>query len=151
MQSENLENRIELHRYEIAIKDILKFGYFKKEGIAYKLDENYLSIFLHTIFSEGKVIKGENKSLSFFDELAFLLYVKICPQEHCVCIACFKEYFPCLIYKFVKKNKIIYPCHWNEHQKADTDTKRDFLKRNEYEISKLFSKDCIRLSPNKSI
>lgn len=149
MQSENLENRIELNRYEIAIKDILELGYSRtKAALAYELDEDYLSMFLHTISSKGKVIKGENKSLSFFDELAFLVYVKICPQGHCVCIACFKEYFPHLIYKFVKKNKIIYPYYWNVCRKADTITKSNFLKRYKYEISRLFSKDCIRLSSN---
>ena len=66
MQSENLENHIELHRYEIAIEDILKFGYLIKEAAtAYGLDEDYLSLFLHTILTKGKVIKGENKNLSF--------------------------------------------------------------------------------------
>jgi len=140
MQFEDIENNcIQLNKYEIAIKDILELGYsLDTAASAYGLDIDYLSIFYHTIVSKGKVIKGRNQYISFFDELAFLLYVKICPQGHCVCLACFKEYFP----------RLIYPRLWDVCQKADETTKRRFLERNRNNISRLFSKNCLRLSPN---
>jgi len=150
MQFEDIENNcIQLNKYEIAIKDILELGYsLDTAASAYGLDIDYLSIFYHTILSKGKVIKGRNQYISCFDELAFLLYIKICPQGHCVCLACFKEYFPRLIYKFTKQNNIIYPRLWDVCQKADETTKRRFLERNRNNISRLFSKNCLRLSPN---
>lgn len=151
MQFENVENEncVRLNRYEIAITDILEMGYgLDTAATAYGLDIDYLSMFFHTILTKGKVVKGRNKCLSFFDELAFLLYVKICRQDHCVCLACFKEYLPRLIYKFVKQNNIIYPSQWDNCRAADEITKGRFLKRHENEISRLFLKDCLRLSPN---
>lgn len=52
------------------------------------------------------------------------------PQKHCVCLACFKEYLPYLIYKFVKHNNLIYLQLWNTYRKANKSTEMQFLERN---------------------
>lgn len=96
MQFESIRDKIhiELNKYEIAIRDIIELGHtLKLSASTYGLDVDYLSVFIHTILNKGRVIKGRNKYLSFFDELAFLLYVKICRREHCICLARFKEFF----------------------------------------------------------
>lgn len=150
MWNENIETvNVELHMYAIAISDILELGCTMITAATnYKLDIDYLSMFIHTIHSKGKVIKGKNKNYTHLDELAFLLYIKMCPQEHCVCLACFEEYLPRLMYKFAKRNNLNYPTFWDTYQKADEFAKMKFLERNRNEISRLFSKDCLRLSPN---
>lgn len=151
MQNENIKktNNIELKRYEIAVSEILNnMSNIDTAVKVYELDMNMLSVFIHTVLTKGKVIKGDNKNISLLDTLAFLLYAKICPQEHCVCLACFKKYLPNLIYKFLNHNNINYPQIWDTCQKADEfDTDR-FLKIYNDDISKLFLENCLELSPN---
>lgn len=147
MQFEKIKKlRIQLNRYELAISDILNNTCsLNNAATIYRLNKSYLSLFIHTITTKGRIIKGENKKLSFFDELAFLLYIKMCYQEHCICLECFEEYLPRLIYKFIKYNNLIYPQCWDTYRKADESTKLQFLERHKKRISSLFPKVCLRL------
>lgn len=146
---QNKSFNIELNMYAKGISDILKLRRSMRIAAKkYKLDLIYLSMFMHTIQTKGKIIKGENKEFSFYDELAFLLYIKICPQGHCVCLACFEEHLSHLIYKFVKYNNLNYPGSWDMYQEADELTKMEFLRTYRNVILRLFSKDCLKLSPN---
>lgn len=88
MQFENINaNEINihgLHKYEIAISEMFKFKHnVEVAASTYGLNTDYLSMFYYTIVS-GKVVKSVNKNLTFLDELAFLLYLKIHNQALCL-------------------------------------------------------------------
>jgi len=149
MQTESIEstNFIGLHTYEAAIKDIISQ---ERDLITaaevYKLHVANLSKFISEIYNNRPLIKG--RTFSPFDEQAFLLYIKLRPQPHCVCATCLKEYLPLLLYKFISSHSYNYPQSWDTRRQVDEFMAMRFLERNSSEISRLFSSDCLRVSTN---